>query len=183
MAFSLKILETLADEVDKAAKKTDPHHTEKEKKDGDYKMGSVKVHGLKIFIENAKGSERSGKDKDGKPWSVTMPAHYGFFDGFVGKDKDEIDVYIGKSPESEDVWVVNQVKENGGFDEHKVFVGFSSEADVISTYDAAFSGDLGPKLRDSVVSTTIDELKEWLKTGNKKEMFSKRDLVAEFLKL
>lgn len=36
------------------------------------------VHGLRIIIENAKGSLRCGYTKDGKRWETRMPADYGY---------------------------------------------------------------------------------------------------------
>ena len=152
-----------------AAKAEEP--SEEQAEAGNYKMGHTSLFGLKISIENAKGSTRSGKGKDGKEWSVTMPAHYGYIKGTVGKDKDHIDVYIGPDEDSEKVYVVNQQHEEGGFDEHKCMICFADRETAIKTYDKAFTGDLGPKLRQSVVSTTMDKFKDWLESGDPKKPF------------
>lgn len=148
--------------------------TDAQKEAGNYKKGHVVIHGLDISIENSKGSERSGKDKDGKEWKVTLPAHYGYIKGTEGKDKDHLDVFIGPDTESEKVFVVNQNKLEGGFDEHKVMILFKDRSSAIETYDKAYSDGLGPKLRESVVSTTMDKFQEWLKSGDKKKPFSQK---------
>src|SRR3546814_17950715 len=69
------------------------------------------------------------------------------------------------------VFVVNQNTEGGRFDEHKCMLGFESKDEAVKAYDAAFTGDLGPKLRGSVVSTTMANFKEWLKSGKTKKPF------------
>lgn len=160
-----------------AAKAEEP--TEAQAEAGNYKKGHVSLFGMDISIENAKGSTRSGKNKQGKEWSVTMPAHYGYIKGTKGKDKDHIDVYIGPNEKSEKVFVVNQQKEEGGFDEHKCMICFDDRKKAIAAYDKAFTGDLGPKLRQSVVSTTMDKFKKWLESGDTKKPF--KSLVESLL--
>jgi len=88
-----------------------------------------------------------------------------------GKDGDHLDVFIGDHPESRNVYVVNQRKLEGGFDEVKIMLGFEDEESAIACYDKGFMGDLGPKLRDSVVATTVDGLKRWIKDGDTKKAF------------
>lgn len=52
--------------------------TEAQKRAGNYAKDHINIHGLDITIENAKGSTRSGYDKDGKKWNVVMPCAYGY---------------------------------------------------------------------------------------------------------
>jgi hypothetical protein len=165
------IMESTKAEIEAEAEKAEKPASDEQAEAGNYKKGHVSVQGLDIAIENAKGSTRSGVNKAGESWKVTLPAHYGYIKGTVGKDKDHLDVYIGDNPGGMLVFVVNQQKEEGGFDEHKIMLGFASKDEAIATYDKAFTGDLGPKLRESVVSTTMDKLKEWIKSGNTKKPF------------
>lgn len=162
------VVEDLNDEVVAAAQEADREPSDEQKEAGNYQKGHVTIQGLEIAIENAKGSMRRGKDKDGKEWEVKLPAHYGYIKGTEGKDKDHIDVFIGEDPESEKVFVVNQDKLDGGLDEHKVMLGFTGRDDAIQHYDDAYSDGLGKKLRGSVVSTTMEKFKAWLKDGNHK---------------
>jgi hypothetical protein len=164
-------LESAAEEIAKEAEKAEKPTSHEQAEAGNYKKGHVSVQGLEIAIENAEGSTRSGTGKDGKTWKVTMPAHYGYIKGTQGKDKDHLDVYIGPEPDGMMAFVVNQRRQEGGFDEHKIMLGFKTKDDAIATYDRAFSGSLGPKLRETVVSTTVDKLKEWIASGNTKKPF------------
>jgi hypothetical protein len=166
------ILESPDEEIAKEAAKAEKPASPEQAEAGNYRKGHVNVQGLEIAIENAEGSTRSGTGKDGKTWKVTMPAHYGYIKGTQGKDKDHLDVYIGPKPNGMMVFVVNQQKEDTkGFDEHKIMLGFATKDEAIETYDRAFSGSLGPKLRQSVVSTTVDKLKAWIASGNTKKPF------------
>lgn len=141
-----------------------------QKEAGNYLKGSVKVDGLDITIENVAGSERSGTDKGGKPWSVTMPADYGYVKGTEGKDGDHVDIYLGKNLEAPTVFVVDQINaETGKFDEHKTMLGFASEAEALATYDAAFSDGKGPQRRGAVTAMPKEQFLEWLKTGDTKK--------------
>lgn len=171
LAAGNEISESSKAEIEKEAAQAEAPASKEQAEAGNYKKGHVTVQGLEIAIENAKGSTRSGKDKDGKPWKVTMPAHYGYIKGTEGKDKDHLDVYIGENPSGMVVFVVNQKKLEGGFDEHKIMIGFRNKEEALDAYDRAFNGDLGPKLRETVVSTTVDKLKEWIAKGNTKKPF------------
>lgn len=162
-------------QINKEAKKSDNADLSDEQKEaGNYEKGHVDLHGWDISVENGKGSQRTGTGKDGSTWSVTMPAHYGYIKGTVGKDKDHIDVYIGPSPQSERVFVVNQKKSEGGFDEHKVMLGFDTKSEAVKTYDKGFNDGLGPRLRGSVIITNVDTFKAWLDKGDPKKPFPPR---------
>ena len=144
-----------------------PEPTDAQKEAGNYKKGHVIVQGLDVSIENPKGSERSGTAPDGKKWSVKMPAHYGYVKRTEGADGDQVDVYLGDQPDSDAVFVVDQVDaETGEFDEHKVFIGYSDPETVRTTYDAAFDDSKGPDRRQYVTKVTMAEFKAWLKDGD-----------------
>jgi hypothetical protein len=98
-------------------------------------QGRMEVQGMDISIENKKGSTRSGTDKDGHEWHTKMHYDYGYIRGTVGVDKDHVDCYVGHSPESEIVYIVNQNDPvTGKFDEQKVMLGFNSEAEAKAAY-------------------------------------------------
>lgn len=101
---------------------------------GNYKMGRAFVQGLDVRIENVRGSVRSGTGQDGKTWSNRMAAHYGYIAGTRGADGDAVDIFVGPFPESASAWVINQRDAKGGFDEHKVMVGFATEAQARNGY-------------------------------------------------
>lgn len=110
-----------------------------------YKTGKIDWRGITLSIENAKGSLRRKVTPDGKTaWEVKMPAHYGRILGTKGADGDHVDFYMGPNPEADTVYVIDQVDaESRDFDEHKVMIGFKSQADAVNTYGEAFSDGRG----------------------------------------
>jgi hypothetical protein len=145
----------------------DHNPTEAEKKAGNYAKDHVHIHGLDIAIENAKGHARTGTDKGGKPWSVKMPAHYGYVKKTEGKDGDHVDVYLGPHLKSPKVFVIDQKNaETGGFDEHKTFLGFASEQQVRACYAKAFSDGKAHKRLGHIEEMTVEAFKHWLENGD-----------------
>lgn len=166
-----------AQAIDAAASQAKTNPTDAQKEAGNYKKGHITVQGMSIAIENARGDERSGTDKDGNKWTSTMSDHYGYLKGTNGADGDHVDVYVGANPQSDQVFVIDQVDENGSFDEHKVMLGFDSQKQATDAYLSNF--DKGWKLGD-VTGMPISEFKEWLKDGDhKKPMKSKAPAAAK----
>ncbi|KAA6341290.1 hypothetical protein EZS27_010877, partial [termite gut metagenome] len=66
-------------QIQKAEQETDTSPTDKQTEAGNYKKGHISVLGFDIAIENPKGSVRSGTDKNGTKWSITMKNSYGYF--------------------------------------------------------------------------------------------------------
>lgn len=145
-------------------KKVDTNPTEAQKEAGNYKKGHIRIDGFDITIENPKGIERSGVDADGKPWSVTMNNTYGYIRGTEGVDGDHIDVFLGNSGNG--VYVVDQVKEDGSFDEHKVMYGFGSMAEAKEAYLSNYSS--GWKGLGNITGVSKDVFKEWVDSSRRK---------------
>ena len=135
---------------------------------------------MDISIENPKGSVRSGVDPDGQPWSVTLPASYGYIRRSLDADGEQVDVYLGDQPESDRVFVVDQKDlDTDAFDEHKAFLGFTNQAAVEQTYDAAFDDGRGPERRAAITEMSVDEFKTWIKEGDTTEpVRAEIDVVA-----
>jgi hypothetical protein len=124
----------------------------------------MNIHGIGVTVEVPKGATRKGTDPDGKSWATKMPAAYGRIPRTTGADREPIDAYIGPHVKSPKVYVVNQNDaESGDFDEHKVFLGFSSKRQVIRTYMAAFSDGNGGDRLGRVSEMDVPKFKEWLK--------------------
>ncbi|MEW5889969.1 MAG: strawberry notch C-terminal domain-containing protein [Pseudomonadota bacterium] len=145
-----------------------PEPTEAQKRAGNYEKGHVRIAGLDISIENPAGSERSGIDANGKRWSVTMTAHYGYIRRTEGRDGDHVDVFVKPgTPEdySGPVFVIDQKKPgNRRFDEHKVMLGWASREEAQAGYLENYQ-----KGWDGIRATTefsIDGFKTWLKEGD-----------------
>ncbi|HCB60841.1 MAG TPA: hypothetical protein DHV29_08080 [Bacteroidales bacterium] len=144
---------------------TNTNPTEKQKEAGNYKKGRIEVQGLNIAIENPKGSERSGVDANGEPWSTTMNNTYGYFERTEGKDKDQVDVFLGDDLISENVYIIDQLDNNGNFDEHKVMLGFNSSAEAVAAYMANY--DEGWTGFGAVTEMEMDNFKDWLGDGKR----------------
>lgn len=53
-----------------------------------------------------------------------MSDHWGYIKKTTGADNEHIDTYVGRNPESEQVFIVDQIdQQTGDFDEHKVSDG------------------------------------------------------------
>ncbi len=137
-----------------------PAPTQAQIEAGNYKKGHIKVHGLDIAIESPRGSTRSGKNPDGSDWSHTMSDHYGYIKKTKGADQEQLDVYVGKNPESERVFIVDQLnQDNDQFDEHKIMLGYQSIEEAEQAYKSNF--DPGWKV-GPIRSLSKDEFKSWL---------------------
>ncbi|PWC95452.1 hypothetical protein TSO5_10525 [Azospirillum sp. TSO5] len=143
--------------------------TEAQAKAGNYAKGRLKVHGLDVVIETPAGTERRGVGPDGKPWSVRMPAHYGYVGGTKGADGDAVDVYLGPAPSAKNVYVVDQIDPaTGQFDEHKCVLGCHTEMEAAQLYRDGFSDGSGARRMGAITAMPIDQFKDWLRSGDTK---------------
>lgn len=146
--------------------KVDTNPTPAQKEAGNYKKGHIKLDGFDITIENPKGSTRSGVDANGNPWSVTMNNSYGYIRGTEGVDGDHIDVFLSDDPTQGDVFVIDQVKADGTFDEHKVMYGFKSALAAKRAYLANYSE--GWQGLGTIARVSRDDFKKWVKSSHRK---------------
>jgi|SRR5882724_1054042 len=107
-----------------------PAPTDPQKHAGNYVHGHINVGGLDISIENPAGTRR-------RPEWETMKAHYGYVKLTTGNDGEQIDVFVAIGTDDlyhGPVYVVDQVKPDGSFDEHKCLVGWYSRQKAIAAY-------------------------------------------------
>lgn len=160
-----------ADRLETAISETETEPTEAQKKAGNYKKGHLSFGGYDYTVETPKGVTRSGKDEQGKPWSVTMHDTYGYILGKIGVDGDHIDMFINDAADLDtfdgNVYVVDQVNpETGEFDEHKVMYGYPDEAAATKAYLSNYSkGWKGLGKVTSVPKATFDK---WLESSDRK---------------
>lgn len=140
--------------------------SEAQKEAGNYKKGHLKIDSYNVSIENPKGSERTGIDAGGQSWSVTMNNDYGYIRGTEGVDGDHIDMFLSDFPDQGNVFVVDQVKEDGSFDEHKVMYGFSSVDEARDAYLANYSP--GWKGLKNITEVSKEEFKKWIDSSKRK---------------
>jgi hypothetical protein len=139
--------------------------TDAQRESGNYKKGKFTWNGLGVTIETAKGQTRSGTAKDGTKWGIVLKNSYGYIRGTDSAEPgDQMDVFIGPSPESEVVYVVDQNKADGKtFDEHKAIVAAVSSAQAKQIYHDNYSA--GWKGFRNITALTLPQFKNWLKHG------------------
>ena len=154
-------------ELDHAAAQVNTKPTDAQKEAGNYQKGHVRFHDLDITIDYPKGSQRRGKAPDGSEWTATLAGHYGYVKKSEGADGDQVDVFIGDKQDSDKVFVIDQKNlETGNFDEHKAILGVGTEEEAARLYHDSFSDDRGVDRIDHMTTMTVDEFREWVKTGD-----------------
>jgi hypothetical protein len=154
--------EAKANESATSPKNDLPEPTQAQKEAGNYKKGKAQFQGIDIVIENPKGSVRTGEDAEtGEKWSTTMKSHYGDIVKTKGADGDKLDIFIGENYDAENAYIIDQVKKDGSFDEHKIMLGFDSKAKAekgyLVNYDKDWQG-LG-----NITEIAMTDLKAWVK--------------------
>ena len=158
--------QTVSEKIAQEEAKVEQNPTEAQKEAGNYKKGHIKIDGYDVTIENPKGSVRSGVDRNGQEWSVTMNNTYGYIRGTEGVDGDHIDVYLSDNPTEGNVFVIDQVNSDGSFDEHKVMYGFNSAEEARDAYLANYSP--GWQGLGTITEVTKDEFKKWVGSSHRK---------------
>lgn len=160
--------EITSEEVTVEANEANTNPTDPQKEAGNYKMGHISVKGMRISIENPKGSKRyyGEKDENGNRKYNVMKQHYGYFNVTKGKDGDAVDVFIGPHIEDfENVYCVDQNTKDGDFDETKVMLGFNGKEEAkeayLSNYEPGWKG-----LRN-ITGVSLKTFKKWLYRGRK----------------
>lgn len=133
-----------------------PEPTDAQKDAGNYKLGHALVGGLDVSIENPAGTSR-------RPEWPPLKHSYGYVKRSEGADGDHVDVFLG--PKAADptnpVFIVDQINQDGSFDEHKVMVGFADKGAArrgyLANYEKGWQG-LG-----DITPMPFDQFKEWVK--------------------
>ena len=122
-------------------------------------MKVVTFEGIKIKLDRPKGTVHTGKDSSGKPWARTYKYDYGFIPKTNGGDSEGIDVFLGPDEDNSDTayWIA-QNKEDGTFDEYKVFLGFKSKAAA----KTAYREHIPAKYMSKIFSVSIPMMKAML---------------------
>ena len=91
---------------------------------------------------------------------------YGYIRGTEGVDGDHIDVFLSDNPASGKVWVIDQVKPDGSFDEHKVMYGFVNAMDATNAYLSNYSE--GWQGLGAISGISREEFKKWVESSHRK---------------
>lgn len=154
------------EKIEEEESKVDTNPTEAQKEAGNYQKGHIQVDGYDITIENPKGSIRRGVDSNGKAWEQVMNNTYGYIRGTEATDGDHIDVFLSDNPTEGKVFVVDQVKPDGSFDEVKVLYGFKDIAVATKAYLSNYSN--GWKGLGNITGVSREAFKEWVESSHRK---------------
>ena len=105
-----------------------------------FKRPRVWLFGQSIEIENLSGSFRTGiNEETGKRWKVKLLDHYGFFTNTIGEDAEEVDVWVNSNVtefeiEKRPVFIIEQYKSTGEYDEDKVILGANNASHAKNIY-------------------------------------------------
>lgn len=98
-------------------------------------QGRTSFAGLKISIENRKGSIRRGVDSDGHKWAIKMKYDYGYIRETEGVDGDHVDCYLGDNENARNVYIVHQkIPGTDIYDEDKCMLGFNTLEEAKKAY-------------------------------------------------
>jgi ppGpp synthetase/RelA/SpoT-type nucleotidyltranferase/predicted GNAT family acetyltransferase len=127
-------------------------------------------HGLPIIIENEKGSVREGVNADGKTWERLMHCDYGYIPDTEGAgDKEGLDVYIGDDKNSPYAYIVEQLDDEGQFDEYKVLLGFPDLTSAEEMYDKHYPAGWGEEHVGEIWEVPLSTLSKGVKHEQQKE--------------
>lgn len=157
--YGKKEIETLKEKLKKIVVNTEP--SEKQKQSGNYAKGEIIFKGLKLKIENPKGSIRFGWNNRGVKWVSKIKNHYGYISGTEGFDSEPVDFFLGDKLNASRVFVVNQ-SQDGIFDECKVILGAESVEEAKNIYLQNYEKGWEKNII-SIIPTNTKKLREWLK--------------------
>jgi hypothetical protein len=91
--------------------------------------------GLPIVVEHPAGTIRTWKGPDGDG-HTKMLCDYGFIEGYLSGDDEEIDCYVGGFEEVGDVYIIHQLlaPDCRRWDEDKIMLGFRSADEAKAAY-------------------------------------------------
>ncbi len=122
---------------------------------------STEVRGIPVIIQWPKGSTRVGVQKDGTPFKTEMQCDYGFVPNTTtSEDKEGLDVYIGTDEDAEYAYIVEQLDEEGEFDEYKVLLNFPSLEEAEEMYVAHAGDDLLGDISEVPFEYLFDTIQE-----------------------
>lgn len=157
----------------RAKDETDTNPTEAQKIAGNYKMGHISFGGYRMSIETPKGAVRSGKDANGRPWSIEMQDTYGYIGKKYGADKDHLDFFVNDDVDLDNwngrVYVIDQKNGDGSFDEHKVMYGYPSWSAARKAYERNYEAGWWDKHVMQMTGMKKADFDKWLADSDHKK--------------
>ena len=94
----------------------------------------TEFQGIPIRVDRPRGLMMLGTDGKGKKWSRRYRYDYGYIPKTLGGDGDGLDVFLGPRKKSPHAFWAVQRKDDGSFDEYKVFLGFDNRDEAMAVY-------------------------------------------------
>lgn len=117
---------------------------------------TLNFQGLTITIENDEGTIRNWKNGDGEKGKSKMLYAYGFINGTIGVDGEEIDCFIGNDKYSPNAYIVKLGRDDR---EEKIMLGFSN---LESARDAFLAQYLSLDFLGDIIELPMHLFKETL---------------------
>jgi len=140
---------------------------------------TTEFQGIPIHIDRPRGFIMKGTDSAGRDWARRYKYDYGFIPKTLGGDGDGLDVFIGPKKRAPTAFWAVQRKEDGTFDEYKVFLGFDNRDEAI----AAYRQHIPKKLFKGILTMRIEMMKSMLGKVTPNEKFKRASMLAEYVSL
>lgn len=125
----------------------------------------TEFQGIPISIDRPKGFIMTGSDSKGNAWARRYKFDYGFIPKTLGGDNDGLDVFIGPEKKAPYAYWVIQRKDDGSFDEYKIFLGFPDR----DAATAAFRQHIPKKYFKGIITIKVEMMKAMLGKVNPDE--------------
>jgi hypothetical protein len=137
---------------------------------------TTEFQGIPVRVDRPRGFIMLGVDSKGRKWARRYKYDYGYIPKTLGGDNDGLDVFIGPNKKAEQVYWVNQRKEDGSFDEYKVFMGFDNRDEAAAAYRA----HIPKKLMGGMMTLRVNMMKAML--GQNPEEVMKTAMARALMK-
>lgn len=135
-----------------ASRQVDPQATSKYNARKKQAAKKIAFQGIPIVIDRPRGFVQQGVDGEGVPWERTYQTDYGYIPRTKGGDGSGLDVFVGPDEKSPNAYWVVQRKDDGTFDEYKIFLGYDSAADARKVYEQHVPSKFFSSLNEGTVS-------------------------------
>jgi len=98
------------------------------------KLEATTFQDIELLIDRPKGFVQTGVAEDGTEWAREFLFDNGFIRGTRGGDGEGLDVFVGNQADAPIAYWITQRDSSGAFDEFKVMLGFTNQADAIDAY-------------------------------------------------
>jgi len=134
----------------------------------------TEFRGIPINIDRPKGFIMKGTDSRGRDWARRYKYDYGFIPKTLGGDGDGLDVFIGPKKRSDTSFWAVQRRDDGSFDEYKVFLGFDNRDEAI----AAYRQHIPKKYFKGIITMKIEMMKALLGKVNPDEKIKRASAMS-----